>query len=268
MVQVPLTFRDICIKVLDMLPKKTDVIFSTDMYKEGSIKAMERKRRGTGEKIILAGEATKRPGDWATFLSNDENKTQFIKLLLQVWSSDSQAAKFQDRSVVLICEGKAVKLTSPDGIMTVSEPLHDIDSTQEETDSRIALYCAYGKQLGYRFMKVKSPDTDVFFILSHFVKDIDDITILFDTGKGNYKRLIDISLLTKDTTKAHQSALLSLHAFTGCDTVSAFKGRGKLKPLKILQQTPRFVDTLARLGEKWVVDDSILDELDALTCAI
>ena len=268
MVQVPLTFRDICIKVLDMLPKKTDVIFSTDMYKEGSIKAMERKRRGTGEKIILAGEATKRPGDWATFLSNDENKTQFIKLLLQVWSSDSQAAKLQDRSVVLICEGKAVKLTSPDGIMTVSEPLHDIDSTQEETYSRIALYCAYGKQLGYRFIKVKSPDTDVFFILSHFVKDIDDITILFDTGKGNYKRLIDISLLTKDTTKAHQSALHSLHAFTGCDTVSAFKGRGKLKPLKILQQTPRFVDTLARLGEKWVVDDSLLDELDALTCAI
>ena len=92
-----------------------------------------------------------------------------------------------------------MKLTSPDGIMTVSELLHDIDSTQEETDSRIALYCAYGKQLGYRFIKVKSQDTDVFFILSHFVKDIDDITILFDTGKGNNKRLIDITLLTKDT---------------------------------------------------------------------
>ena len=84
MVQVPLTFRDICIQVLDMLPKKTDVIFSTGMYQEGSIKAMERKRRGMGEKILLTGEATKRPGDWATFLSNDANKTQFINLLLQV----------------------------------------------------------------------------------------------------------------------------------------------------------------------------------------
>ena len=28
--------------------------------------------------------------------------------------------------------------------------------------------------------------------------------------------------------------LTGLHAFTGCDTVSAFYGKGKIKPLKIM----------------------------------
>ena len=89
------------------------------MYKNDSIKAMERQRRGTSDKIILSGEATKRPVDWAAFLSNDDNKSQFIKLLLQVWSSDNQATKFKGRKVIIVCEGKAYKLTSLDGVHTL-----------------------------------------------------------------------------------------------------------------------------------------------------
>ena len=46
MIQVPQTFRDISIKVLDMLPKKGDIIFSTDMYKSEFVKAMEQHRKG------------------------------------------------------------------------------------------------------------------------------------------------------------------------------------------------------------------------------
>ena len=93
------------------------------MYKSESVKAVERQRRGNADKIILTGEATKRSVDWASFLSNDENKSQFVKILLRVWSSDSQASKFVCRSVVLICEGKAFKLTSPDGVHTVREEI-------------------------------------------------------------------------------------------------------------------------------------------------
>ena len=42
-------------------------------------------------------------------------------------------------SVVLICEGKAFKLTSSVGFHTVREELAELDSTQEESDSRIVL---------------------------------------------------------------------------------------------------------------------------------
>ena len=43
------------------------------------------------------------------------------------------------------------------------------------------------------------------------------------------------------------SALLGLHAFTGRDTCSAFKGIGKIKPIKVLQKNANFNDMLASL---------------------
>jgi hypothetical protein len=53
--------------------------FSTDMYREHWVKFMERKQRSCGcaEKIILKEESTKRPADWMSFLSIDENKKDY-----------------------------------------------------------------------------------------------------------------------------------------------------------------------------------------------
>ena len=61
---------------------------------------------------------------------------------------------------------------------------------------------------------------------------------------------------------------MSLHAYTGCDTTSAFKGLGKVKPLKIMQQKPKFVSVLAGLGDTWNVPERLIDDLEAFTCAI
>ena len=72
--------------------------------------------------------------------------------------------------------------------------------------------------------------------------------------------------LTKN--EKYSSALLSMHAFTGCDTVSAFKGRGKLKALKALQQHPHFIERLAKLGESWHMDTFLLDDVEAFTCTM
>jgi len=55
------------------------------------------------------------------FLSNDENKQQFIKLLLEFSSKDSFAIKTQGRDVVLVCKDKAFNLTSADDIKTETE---------------------------------------------------------------------------------------------------------------------------------------------------
>lgn len=39
-----------------------------------------------------------------------------------------------------------------------------------------------------------------------------------------------------------------LHAVTGCDTVSAFSGKGKVKNLKLVLQNESYQETLAELG--------------------
>jgi hypothetical protein len=63
-----------------------------------------------------------------------------------------------------------------------------------------------------------------------------------------------------------RSAFLSLHAYTGCDTTSAFKGVGKVKPIKVLLQNPRFVGTIAHIEDTWTVNEEIKASLVTSTC--
>ena len=76
---------------------------------------MERSRRGTSAKLIIKGEKTKRPAEWKKFLTNDENKEQFIEVILKVWSSDLMAPKLVNRRSIMICAGRAYLLNFEDG---------------------------------------------------------------------------------------------------------------------------------------------------------
>ena len=53
--------------------------------------------------------------------------------------------------------------------------------------------------------------------------------------------------LAEGLTPEYCTALSALHAFTHCDTTSAFKGIGKVKPIKVMQKIPKFQPILAEL---------------------
>ena len=61
-------------------------------------------------------------------------------------------------------------------------------------------------------------------------------------------------------------ALIAFHAFTGCDTVSAFAGRGKTGPLKQLKKDEVAIDAFVQLGTSWNVDQSLTSKLQEFTC--
>lgn len=126
----------------------------------------------------------------------------------------------------------------------------------------------HGKRRGYRNVRVKSPDSDVFFLLLYYATKLENIKILFDTGTGNKKRLINVSEMADGMSQVHAEALLALHAFTGCDSTSCFKGIGKLKPMKVIEKMVHFETQLARLGDSWAVPSDLFDALDTFTCAL
>ena len=64
------------------------------------------------------------------------------------------------------------------------------------------------------------------------------------------------------------SALLGLHSFTGCDTTSAFRGIGKVKPIKMLQKKQEFEEVFSTLGGSWEVEEFMLKKLEHFTCMI
>ena len=90
---IPETFEDVAENVFSVLPKTNRVDFVTDSYHPNSIKSFERYRRGSSPPFLLSGPRTKSLREWKSFMSNDKNKTQLIKLLLSEW----QKPKFAER---------------------------------------------------------------------------------------------------------------------------------------------------------------------------
>ena len=95
--------------------------FSTDSYHPESIKAQERLRRGSSEKIIVAGPATRKPYDFKVFLANDDNKKQLCQLMLRVWSGQSAASRLaRTNMAVIIVEGRAHRFVSSNGEVSLN----------------------------------------------------------------------------------------------------------------------------------------------------
>ena len=92
--------------------------------------------------------------------------------------------------------------------------------------------------------------------------------IIFDIGRRNKKQLINITDLGGQYAQEYCTALMALHAYTCCDTTSAFKGVGKVKPIKTLQRMPRYQSDLAQLGKGWEVTDKLFTTLEEFTCLL
>ena len=87
-------------------------------------------------------------------------------------------------------------------------------------------------------------------------------------GSKTRTRYIHVSRLANIIGKEVCSALLGYHAYTGCDTVSAFSGRGKVGPFKILVGNVKFQKAFTELGTNWSLSAELLKCLEEFTCRI
>ena len=53
-------------------------------------------------------------------------------------------------------------------------------------------------------------------------------------------------------------ALLGLYGYTGCDTVSAFAGQGKIKPTKLMATFKEYVELFCKVGRNMQLDQGTL----------
>ena len=92
-------------------------------------------------------------------------------------------------------------------------------------------YILYAASKGYKNVCIKTPDSEIFFILLHSAKKA-PINILLDTKIKGKARLIDVKTIAGNLGQEKCSSLLGLHGYTGSDTTSAFRVKGELNPLK------------------------------------
>ena len=179
------------------------------MYYPDSVNFMEKRTKGSGDKLIIKGANTKKPKCWKELLSNDENKHQLIKLMLHVWQTNLTASHLRNRSLILICEEAAFHLHGTDDKNTNSQKASELKSSQEETDTRVLLCYMYAKQKGYKNVRIRIPDSDIFFICLHYAKtELQGLNVFIDIGNGKNRRLIDVTGYASSLSIGRYSTLL------------------------------------------------------------
>ena len=87
-------------------------------------------------------------------------------------------------------------------------------------------HAAHASQQGYGTILKKFPDTDVGVPAAYYIRKISGSPIVA-TGRGNKQRFIDINGVSQKYGDNTCEALPGLHAFAGCESVSAFCRKGK-----------------------------------------
>ena len=249
LVGLPGTFGELAQKVFSLLPKSERVDFVTDTYKQTSIKASERARRGTSESFLLKGPSTRIPKDWKAFLSNGHNKMEVMRMILSEWQTAAYAPRLHGRKIYFTTGSDCTCLSSEDGSTVTNEPQQDLCSAQEEADTKIILHCHHQATThpSSQGIIVRSPDTDVFLLLLFHTRNINH-QLFLDTGTGNKRRLLNVNKLEEMHGKDLCEAVLGLHAFSGCDSTSSFVRKGKITAFKKFSKDPSHTKAFGSLG--------------------
>lgn len=234
--------------------KRIDLVF--DIYLTNSLKAATREKRGKGVRRRVAPQ-NKCPGRWSEFLKDALNKKELNEFLAERLSSMTYP------------EGRELYVTFEDKVLSNCEKTMP-DCDHEEADSRLLHHAKHALNEGMTYINIVSNDTDVIILalgVYHKLRAdhvFDEMTIGFGMGKN--KREISIKNLANSLGQARSQALIFLHAFSGCDTISAFKSIGKKKAYEALRAYPEiesvFVDLYNNPFQELTENDSKFKKIE------
>ena len=208
----------------DILPKvqsygakyeQVDIVF--DVYKKSSLKSETRLKRGQGIRRRVSG-TSKTPKDWKSFLRNDENKTELFNFLAE------KICSAETTCTIIVTKGEDVISNKELSLEEVTPCCH------EEADTRIFVHARHAILCGRKSLIIKANDTDILVIAVSVLTALQSIglqNMWLAFGQGANARWIPVHEIVSAIGSQKASGILYFHAFTGCDTVSAFRGKGK-----------------------------------------
>ncbi len=203
--------------------KRIDLVF--DRYFEGSLKEATRIERGQGPRYSFEGDLTELPFKMAeNFLSNSENKDEMNQYLAK------KLLEFHQSYQLLVATYKNTSLVSQTSCSELDQHVPVRPCGAEEADQRLVRHTLNLISNGYKNILVRTIDTDVLTLLISHISQLelgDDVYIhayLINSVKY-YDIIKTIRTLGLDTCHA----LPFFYAFSGCEIVSSFFGKGKCK---------------------------------------
>lgn len=272
MQDIPQTFGDLALYILKYIInmgvnyKSKTVHFVTDTYPDISIKHGERQRRTTGgETIIKIGSpAQKTPKQFKKFLANGSNKEALVHFLFKEWASVDPAL-LKGISLIMTHGEMCHNINCENNILLINE-IPELRSDHEEADTKMLLHASHAAKY-FSHVIIKSMDTDVFILALSMSRFIPSklYLLLGPTSNLDFK---NVSCVANILGADFCDSLIGLHIFTGCDSCSAFKGKGKIKALNIMKNNILYIKAFKEIGTSWVLTESVIQTLEKFVCEL
>ncbi|XP_048853374.1 uncharacterized protein LOC125721594 isoform X1 [Brienomyrus brachyistius] len=169
--------------------------------------------------VKIYGRDQKTPTQSKKFLSDGTNKEALAEFLYVMWRDADLTILGKDLHLYIthgdLCHCMAVT----EDLQTVSD-VENLTCDHEECDTRLFFHAKHAAQ-EHQTVVIKSPDTDVAVIALSLQPDL-PCRLYFFTGVGNKTRKVSSALGNSVCL-----ALIGIHTFSGCDSTSAFYGKGK-----------------------------------------
>lgn len=156
---------------------------------------------------------------------------------------------------ISVVEGRVVSILVP-----------ELQSNQEEADTRMILHALHASRHGHSQICIRSSDTDVEELACHH-QDVIPADITIASGTRSRVRLVSIPQICEMVGPRICQVLPCLHAITGCDNVSAFVGKGKKKGLELMKDES-LRSALTALGERIPPTDEDVGHIGSFVCAL
>ena len=228
---------------------RVDLVF--DEYISNSLKASERSNCGKGIRRRVM-ETSNIPRNWQQFLRDERNKKELFAYL------SNKAVSYRSDKDIYATKGTNV-MVNHDHL----DKSRLIDCTQEEADTRIFLHAYDAGRNGLSKILIRTVDSDVIVIaVSTFQKlGISELWISYNTGASH--KYLPIHEIASSLGPTKAKALPFFHAFTGCDTVSAFQGKGKCRAWQTWKVFMDASDIFVQLSETpSAITDEALEVLE------
>ena len=183
-----------------------------DVYNPSSLKMETRSKRGQGGRRKVTNK-NKVSSNWRNFLRHNDNKTDLFHFLAD------KIAQMTVPNIVVVTKG-------PDVLSTSETCRNHLDKCfHEEENSRIFVHGKHATEEGSKSIMIKANDTDILVIALSIFPSLQDLWVAF--GHGVSLRWIVVHDLYHVIGPVKTKGIIFFHTFTGCDTVSAFRNKGK-----------------------------------------
>ena len=154
---------------------------------------------------------------------------------------------------------------------TTSEQVPELQCNHEEANTRMILHAQHAGGT----CVIHSDNISVLILLLGHTEAL--CKSYMKKGKGSKTRFVELPRVIENLAKQlpvklgiseHDllKALIGIHALTGCDTVSAFSGKGKWKSVQLLPKNESYVTAMAQRGKTWTLSDVTFNTIEALVC--